>query len=461
MIPAARLREYFMTTTEITDQKVHVQPAEVHRVLSSHMLADGYDLVIDLEKSQGSWMFDAKSGRKLLDFFSSFASMPIGYNHPRLDNPEFRDRIATVALNKPANSDLYTTYMAEFVETFSRVAIPESHNHHLFFVEGGALAVENALKTAFDWKVRKNMRKGVSGQRGSKIIHLREAFHGRSGYTLSLTNTADPRKTQYFPTFDWPRIDTPKLRFPVTPEVENEVAAVEARAIDQAKRAIEENPDDIAALIMEPIQGEGGDNHFRPEFFRAVRELCDENDILLIFDEIQSGMGLTGKMWTFQHYDVQPDLFCFGKKSQVCGFASNDRIFDIDDNVFKVSSRINSTWGGNLVDMVRSQRYCEVIAEEKLVENAASVGELIRGGIETLAEKYPGLISNIRGRGLMIAFDLTSGEARNQALDKLEENGMMALPSGHQSIRFRPHLNVSEDEAHEGLARLEKTLGQL
>lgn len=449
-----------MPTTEITDRKVHVQPAEVHRVLSIHMLADGFDLVLDLEKSQGSWMFDAKSGRTLLDFFSSFASMPIGYNHPRLNNPEFRDRIATAALNKPANSDLYTTYMAEFVDTFSRVAIPESHNKHLFFVEGGALAVENALKAAFDWKIRKNLKKGLSGERGSKVIHLREAFHGRSGYTLSLTNT-DPKKTQYFPKFDWPRIDSPKLRFPVTPEVEEEVAAAEGRAIDQAKRAIQESPDDIAAFIMEPIQGEGGDNHFRPEFLRAVRQLCDENEILMIFDEIQTGMGLTGKMWTFQHYDVAPDMFCFGKKTQVCGFASNDRIFDIDDNVFKVSSRINSTWGGNLVDMVRSQRYCEVIEEEKLVGNAARVGDVIRNGLERLAEDHSALISNIRGRGLMIAFDLPSNEARDAAVNKLEENGMLALPSGNRSIRFRPHLNVSEDEAREGLSRLEKTLGQL
>ncbi|MBW3670477.1 MAG: aminotransferase class III-fold pyridoxal phosphate-dependent enzyme, partial [Acidobacteria bacterium] len=240
-----------MPTTEITDRRVHVQPAEVHRVLSSHMLADGFDLVLDLEKSQGSWMFDAKSGRTLLDFFSSFASMPIGYNHPRLNNPEFRERIATAALNKPANSDLYTTYMAEFVETFSRVAIPDSHNRHLFFVEGGALAVENALKAAFDWKIRKNMKKGVAGELGSKVIHLREAFHGRSGYTLSLTNT-DPRKTQYFPKFDWPRIDNPKLRFPVTAEVEEQVAASEATAIEQAKRAIHESPGDVAAFIMEP-----------------------------------------------------------------------------------------------------------------------------------------------------------------------------------------------------------------
>lgn len=450
-----------MPIPEITDQKLHVQPAEVHQVLSGHMLADGYDMVIDLEKSQGSWMFDAKRGRKLLDFFSSFASMPIGYNHPRLDNPEFRERLANAAINKPANSDLYTIYMAEFVETFSRLIIPESHNKHLFFVEGGALAVENALKTAFDWKVRKNWKKGLTGEHGTKVLHLKEAFHGRSGYTLSITNTADPRKTQYFPKFDWPRIDSPKLRFPVTPEVEKEVAEAEARALEQAKSAIRDNPDDIAAFIMEPIQGEGGDNHFRPEFFRAMRQLCDENDILMVYDEIQTGIGLTGRMWAFQHYDVAPDIFCFGKKTQVCGIASNERIFDVDENVFRVSSRINSTWGGNLVDMVRAQRYFEVIAEERLVDNAAKVGQTILTGLESLSEKFPGLISNVRGRGLMIAFDLPSGDVRDQAIGKIEENGMLVLASGYQSIRFRPHLVVSAAEAEEGLSRIEKSLEQL
>src|SRR5881394_1672641 len=204
--------------TPVTDRRIHVQPGEVHSVLSRHMLADGYEIVMDLRKSKGSWVFDAKRGRNVLDFFTNFASCPIGYNHPRLDNPEFRDRIADAAVNKPANSDIYTTYMAEFVETFARIAIPSSHNKHLFFIEGGALGIENAVKTAFDWKIRKNFKKGHQSEKGTQIMHLREAFHGRTGYTLSLTNTADPRKTQYFPKFDWPRIDNPKLRFPTTPE---------------------------------------------------------------------------------------------------------------------------------------------------------------------------------------------------------------------------------------------------
>ncbi|MGA7615479.1 MAG: L-lysine 6-transaminase [Thermoanaerobaculia bacterium] len=450
-----------MPVSTITDRRVHVQPAEVHSVLSRHMLADGYDLVMDLRKSKGSWVFDAKRGRPLLDFFSNFASCPIGYNHPKLDTPEFRERIVDVALNKPANSDIYTTQMAEFVETFARIAIPPGFNKHLFFVEGGALGIENAVKAAFDWKVRKNFQKGYKEERGKQIMHLREAFHGRTGYTLSLTNTADPRKTQYFPKFDWPRLPNPKLHFPLDDEALAAAEKSENETLEIAKKFLTERKDDIAAFIMEPIQGEGGDNHFRPEFFRKMRELCDENEMLLIFDEVQSGVGLTGKMWAFEHVGVEPDMFCFGKKTQVCGFAASERIFDLDENVFTISSRINSTWGGNLTDMVRSQRYFEIIDDESLVENAAKVGEVFLGGLEELGRKFPNLLSNVRGRGLMCAFDLPSGEIRDKAINAMEENGLLVLASGHRSIRFRPALNLTADEARTGLDRMAESLGQI
>jgi L-lysine 6-transaminase len=447
-------------SSAIVDRRLHVSPAEVQNVLSRHMLADGYDIVMDLKKSRGSWLFDSKRGRLVLDFFTNFASCPIGYNHPRLDNPEFRERIADAAVNKPANSDIYTTFMAEFVETFARLAVPSPFNRHMFFIEGGALGIENAVKTAIDWKIRKNLKKGA-GERGTQIMHLREAFHGRTGYTLSLTNTADPRKIQYFPKFDWPRVENPKIHFPATPEALEDAARREEAALAQARQMLAERKDDVAAFIMEPIQGEGGDNHFRPEFFRAVRQLCDENEMLLIFDEVQSGVGLTGKMWSFQHFGVEPDLFCFGKKTQVCGFAANERIFDIDENVFTVSSRINSTWGGNLTDMVRSQRYFEVIDEEGLVENAATVGAYFLGELQRFGNDFPQLVSNVRGRGLMVAFDLPSGTVRDAALRAFMANDVMVLASGHQSARFRPPLNLSMDEAAEGIRRMEKSLQEL
>jgi len=425
------------------------------------MLADGYDIVMDLRKSKGSWVFDSKRGRAVLDFFTNFASCPIGYNHPRLDTPEFREKLADVALNKPANSDIYTTYFAEFVETFARLAVPPSLNKHMFFIEGGALGVENAIKSAFDWKIRKNFRKGYPSERGKQIMHLAEAFHGRTGYTLSLTNTADPRKTQYFPKFDWPRIDNPKIHFPSTGESLADAARREKAALDQAKQFLVDRKDDIAAFIMEPIQGEGGDNHFRPEFFKAVRQLCDENEMLLIFDEVQTGVGLTGKMWGFQNFGMEPDMFCYGKKTQVCGFASNERIMEVDDNVFAIRSRINSTWGGNLTDMVRAQRFFEVIDEEKLVENAATVGAYFVGELQRFAKQFPNLVSNVRGRGLMAAFDLPSADLRNAAIKAMMQNDLMVLASGHQSIRFRPPLNLSTEEASEGIRRMEKALQQL
>ena len=442
------------------DQKLHVEPKEVHGVLGRHMLADGYDIVMDLEKSKGSWVHDAKKGRNLLDFFSNFASCPIGYNHPRIDNPEFRERLVEEDQNYPANSDIYTTQMAEFVETFSR-NVPEAFRKHMFFVEGGSVGIENTLKTAFDWKVRKNFRKGYDFEKGHQIMHLKEAFHGRTGYTLSLTNTADPRKTQYFPKFDWPRITNPKIHFPADAAALEAVAHAEDEALEQARQFLMERHDDIAAFIMEPIQGEGGDNHFRPEFFKRVRQLCDENDMLLIFDEVQTGVGLTGAMWSFEHFGVQPDIFAFGKKTQTCGFVSNDRIFDIPDNVFVVSSRINSTWGGNLTDMVRAQRYFEIIEEERLVENTAKVGAHFVAGLERFQQQFPAMVTNVRGRGLFCAFDLPSGEIRDKAINAMEENELLVLSSGHRSIRFRPALNLSLDEANEGLKRIEKSLRQI
>jgi L-lysine 6-transaminase len=449
-----------MSATAITDRRIHIQPTDVHSVLSRHILADGYDLVMDLRKSRGSWVFDSRRGRAILDFFSNFASCPIGYNHPRLDNPEFRERIADVAINKPANSDIYTTYFAEFIDTFSRVAVPPSLNKHMFFIEGGALAIENALKTAMDWKVRKNLKKGL-GEKGTQVMHFNEAFHGRSGYTLSITNTADPRKTQYFPKFDWPRLDNPKLHFPLDDASIADVTRREAATLAQAKQHLSERKDEIACLILEPIQGEGGDNHFRPEFLRALRQLCDENDMLLIFDEVQSGVGITGKMWAFQNYGVEPDIFTFGKKTQVCGFASNDRIFELEENVFTVPSRINSTWGGNLTDMVRSQRYFEVIEEERLVENSATIGAWFLGELQRFADQYPQLVSNVRGRGLMVAFDLASAEQRNAAIAAMMDQDVMVLSSGHQSIRFRPALNITMEDAAEGIRRMEKAIKSL
>jgi len=431
-------------------------PAQlVHSVLGKFILADGFHVTIDLEKSHGSWIYDAVSKREILDFYSYFATLPIGHNHPKLlDPPEFLRALTRAAVANPANSDIYAREYAAFVEKFAELAVPKAFSH-LFFIAGGSLAVENALKTAFDWKVKINrMRSGSN--KGSRIIHFREAFHGRSGYTLSLTNT-DPTKTDAFPKFDWPRIINPKLQFPLTGESLARTAAVEIQAVEQIERAFADNPDDIAAIIIEPIQGEGGDNHFRREFLAELRRLADAREALLIFDEVQTGVGLTGRMWAFEHFGVTPDILAFGKKTQICGIMVTDRIDNVKDNVFKVPSRINSTWGGNLVDMLRGIRYFEIIHEERLVENAAVMGERLLAGLGRLAGRYP-VMSNVRGRGLFCAFSLPDGKMRDKVRQQCWDHGFATLASWPSSIRFRPMLNVSAAEIDRALEILETSL---
>ena len=292
-----------------------ISPAEkVHEVINKTMLADGFKIVLDLKNSSRNKLVDEKTGDTYIDFFTFFASSPLRFNHPYINSDEVRKVLGYAAVNKPSNSDIYTTYMSEFVETFAKIAKPD-YMKYLFFISGGALAVENGLKAAFDWKVQKNFEKGIKEEKGHQVIHFNESFHGRSGYTLSVTNT-DPIKIKYFPKFDWPRITNPKMTFPIKDNIDN-VIELEKKAIQEIKNAINDNPDDIAVILIEPIQGEGGDNFFRKEFFEELRAIADENDILLMFDEVQTGFGLTGKFWASEHY-VKPDIIAFGKKAQVC-----------------------------------------------------------------------------------------------------------------------------------------------
>lgn len=432
-------------------------PSDVHELLSQHILADGFDMVLDLERSHGPYLYDSLNEVELLDYFSSFSSNPLGYNHPFLTSDAFRERLVNAAVNKPANSDLYTVEMAAFVEAFGRT-VPTPLRDRLFFVSGGALAVENAMKAAFDWKRRKNLAAGRS-EKGTQIIHFREAFHGRSGYTLSVTNT-DPTKTMYFPKFEWPRISNPKLRFPIDETVLAEVEKAEETAIEEIRAAVREHGHDIAALLIEPIQGEGGDNHFRREFLQALRDLADEHEFLLLFDEVQTGFGTTGRWWCFEHFDVVPDIFAFGKKTQVCGIAATERLDEVE-SVFQVSSRINSTWGGNLVDMVRCNGIIAAIEEEGLLERTRRCGERLLAGLRALEESHPGQLTNSRGRGLFLAFDTPSPEIRAQALHEMREERLLGLASGERSIRFRPPLVLEDGHVDEGLERIERALSRV
>jgi L-lysine 6-transaminase len=432
-----------------------VKPGDVHEVLGRHLLTDGFKLVLDTKASKGSWVVDARDGQRYLDMYTFFASAPLGCNPPGIvDDPEFMALLAEIAANKPANSDIYSVQYAEFVDTFARV-LGDRRLPHYFFIEGGGLAVENALKVAFDWKSRRNEAAGRDAALGTRVLHLTRAFHGRTGYTMSLTNT-EPIKTDRYPKFDWPRIDVPATHLAGSAA---DLEAAEQRALQQAEAAFATYPHDIAAFIAEPIQGEGGDNHMRAEFLQAMQDLVHRHDALFILDEVQTGVGTTGTAWAYQQLGLTPDIVAFSKKAQLGGIMAGGRVDEITDNVFTVSGRINSTWGGGLIDMVRSRRILEIIERDGLIGQAGPKGARLLDRLRELESAHPELLSNVRGRGLMLAFDLPDGRTRGEALAKLrDDEHVLALPSGERAIRFRPALSVTDDELAQAAAAVGRML---
>ncbi len=443
--------------------------SDVHRRASQHILLDHFDLIYDVDKSYGNYIVDKVTGKKYLDCFSFIASNPIGHNHPKLKDNDFERKLLKIAKTNPSNSDILTEEYVDFLETFNRIAVPREFKYK-FFISGGALAVENALKASFDWKYKLLQHKQYSNIRENDlvILHFKHAFHGRSGYTLSLTNTADPRKYDLFPKFDWPRINIPDtiefeargqeciLKF--NQDINKEIAKY------TITNEFWRDNNRIAAVIVEPIQGEGGDRHFPKEIHHILRKVCDDNDIILIYDEVQTGLGLSGKTWAYQNYGIVPDIISFGKKMQVCGILATERFDLVENHVFKEKSRLNSTWGGSLTDMVRAQRYLEIIEEDNLIENARDVGAFFLSYFNKVISQDKLLndkIQNIRGIGLMISFDIAETNKRTEFINLCFDNKLFVLPCGEKSIRLRPSLTFSCVDSLRAISIIRKCLHKL
>lgn len=440
------------------NELVRIAPADVLDELKKHILVDGFEIVIDLERSQGSRLYDSHSNRSLIDMYAFYASLPVGFNHPYFQRPEVQEDLLAASMIKVANSDMYTVQMARFVKTFDQVmgikGLPR-----LFFIEGGALAVENALKAAMDWKVQKNIAAG-RGEIGTEVLHFKHAFHGRSGYTMSLTNT-DPNKVKYYAKFDWPRVSSPAIDFSLPePERTNKVIEAEKQAEAEILKTLADRPHRICSIILEPIQSEGGDRHFRKEWFQTLRRICDQHELLFIVDEVQTGMGITGKNWCYQHFDITPDLLCFGKKAQVCGVMGGARMDEVKENVFRKPSRINSTWGGNFTDMVRSTHFLTITEQEDLVDNVRVMGERLSAELKKLDREFP-IVTSLRGRGLVQAFDMPTTEIRDKFWKGCFASGLLVLRSGERSIRLRPVMDLKPEIVDEAIYLMKDALRKL
>ncbi|MER7013272.1 L-lysine 6-transaminase [Saccharopolyspora sp. NPDC000359] len=431
--------------------------ADVVADLKAQVTGDLMDIVVDLDAGEGCRLRDVRDGTEYLDLTMFFSSAPLGHGHPGLRTAEFEAALVRAGRVKPSNPDFATVEQARFAETFRRV-VGIDELPLLFFIDGGTLAVENALKVAFDWKTKLNARSGTA-VRGSRVMHLEKAFHGRSGYTMSLTNT-DPAKIRDYPMFDWPRIPSPAVE-PGEWWDSSDLLSEEVAALDVARAALQRYGREIACFVYEPIQGEGGDRHLRPQFLQAMQALCRENDVLTVADEVQTGM-LTGQAWAHQALGLEPDLVAFGKRLQVCGVMGGRRVLEIADNAFREPSRISSTWGGSLVDMVRATRILEVVEAEGLFDHSRQMGELLLGELRDLAAEFPSLVRAPRGRGLMCAISFHDPANRDRALAiARDRHRTLFLPSGPDSLRARPPLSARPEELVDAVSALRKTLADL
>jgi L-lysine 6-transaminase len=392
--------------------------------------ADYYE-VVDTDQSSGSHMVTI-DGKKIIDFYSYFASGAIGHNHPVFGTVDWNK----TGPHKPAHSDVLTRQYKECIAALAKVA-PEGLTCISHINATGARAVESAIKACFHHRPW-----------ATKVLSAKGAFHGRTLATLSATHSKLEQKFG-FPSFRWPT-----FKFPVFKENDE---AGNMQRVEKSLKQIEKvlKKGRLACVIAEPIQGEGGDRHAPVAFWKGLRELTYKYNVPLVLDEVQTGFGMTGKMWAHEYFGIAPDIVVFSKKSHVSGY------FCVPSLHVAESGRINSTTGGDLNDMVRTILIIETILKENLLENVKKMGAYLKGKLLGLQENFSTYVSNVRGEGLMLAFDLPTPEARDMLHSKLLENGLLALKSGTRSIRFRPYLDVKQETIDQAMQITEKTLAEL
>lgn len=394
-----------------------------------------FKIKIDFEKSHDSYIYDKNRQDYFLDFFGLYSTLPLGYNHPVFWDTEFRKEYNRVAAVKIPNGELACDESEEFFEEFLKH--PDMREFkYIHFCCTGALAIEAAIKIAIDQK----------GTASPMVISLKESFHGINSYGGFVTDRFFPvsERLDGFPEIGWQKVTNPKIIYDHDGRVDED--AVQLRM----KRFLEEfeacvgryGANNIAVLLIEPIQSTHGDGYFPREFFKKIRELCDQYAICLIFDEVQTGFGSSGTMWYFQQIGIIPDIVVFGKKLQVSGVMACERF----DKTFNNPARLEVTWNGNVIDMVRGKYILRGYEKYNILNN---VKERSRQLVEGL-KKIPQL-KNVRATGLLVAFDFQSESERDCFFSDMVEKKFLCNKTIDTTIRLRPNLNVSSDEVNEAL----------
>ena len=404
-----------------------------------------HNIYLNPEKSKGSYLYDDNSGRSILDLYCFFSTLPLGYNHSIFSTDEFKNDLLTFGGLKPSTGRILTKLVDDFVTEFHNDVNSGIFNKY-FFIHGGGLAVENALKISFDWKRHINQKKGFNIDNNKmEVIALEDAFHGITGYGLSLSD--NQLKCSHYPKFNWPKFKAPYIDFSKKEKNKNEFQEVQNQALNKIDDYIAQRGNQyIASIIIELIQGGGGDNHLGEHYVRGLKNICEKYDILFIIDEVQTGFGVTGKFWCFEHYNVEPDLIAFGKKAQISGVCIGKNIPDIE-NVINVPGRISPTWNGNISDYIRCKYVMKAYKEYNLIDNAAELGNYIVSSLKSMNK-----FLNVRGRGFLIAFDFKNSDDRDRYDQLCFKQGLFLLPMREKTLRMRPNMALTKDDADHALS---------
>jgi 4-aminobutyrate aminotransferase/(S)-3-amino-2-methylpropionate transaminase len=420
----------------------------------------------DTDKSQGTTLVDA-NGNKFLDAFMQISSIPLGYNNPDLKDAVRSDEAINFIVNRPAMGVFPPKQLPDLLR--GPLSISPQGMDYVQTLMCGSCTVENALKSAFGRFA--HLHRGgpptklehtscmdglAPGSPDVTAMSFRGCFHGRTFGSLSMTNSKSAIKVD-MPAFQWPHCEFPQLKYPLEDHVQ-ENAAEEARCLALAEEHLYTQQKiyrPVAAVICEPIQGEGGDRHASDDFFKKLINLTKKYNATFICDEVQTGMGATGRWWACDYWDTSADIVCYAKKSQACGYFYTEEFAPNPD------TRIFNTWMGEPLKLIMMNKVIEVVERDQLLDNVNTVGAYLRQGFDDMMHKTGGMVNSGRGRGLYLAFDLATPEIRDQVVAKAFESGLLIGPCGAKSVRFRPSLTFSMEDAANTLDILDGVVGKL